>query len=644
MHLNSDDNGQAKRDADKMEKEDFSVVTKQVLEEFSLAKDFIKPKWNEWIVRLKLYNNQRRNNETVGDPLLFRIHQTVLASLYNDELQVDFLPREIGDEDMADNLTSLAAFDHAEMKKDELDYDWDWGATFYGHALCMMMEWNKKKKVPVPECMDMMTFLRDPRAVSINGKGIKRTNSARFFGRVIRLTKREMKENPKFKNFEGLKSSDSRSEFDENRKLRAEAQGVNPIMRQLEGENKDFELLEWFTYWKGKKTIITIPFSSRQQLDKEPVRFQVLEDQTKWPVIDRVIYPMPDTWDGVSVADLVEDKQRARAVSLNLALFGMKSTQYPMYLFNKSKIKNKGDLQLGFNKFIPIDGSVEGAIAEVPKQQIKQDVDYILGQLEFGAQAATATPELQQGIQARSKRTATELTIQQGKIDTRFSLSARIFGWSEKRLWRQWLDLYKKHFSEGVDKKMVRITGGALNQIRPFRRKDIISKTDPDIIVESKAASDAKRLVELNTRQSFYAQIAQDPDVDRRFLQRSIARIVGIRKQEMNALFPKTGEEILAEQENVRLNKNQPVTITLNDDDRTHLKFHQKANQTKATELHVQAHIRNLKLKAGIREVEEREARANGQLPAPQGAVPQPQATNSQAPFQQLNLPAPQTL
>ncbi len=643
MSLHSDDNTESKKDADEMDQKDFPSLTKQVLEEFSLSRDFIRPKWDEWIVRLKLYNNQKRGAETVGDPLLFRIHQTILSSLYNDELQVDFLPRELGDEDMADNLTSLAAFDHAEMEKDELDYDWDWGATFYGHSLCMMMEWSKKLKVPMPECMDMMTFLRDPRAIEINGRGLKQRNSARFFGRVIRLTKREMEKNPQFKNFEGLKSSDSRSEFDQNRKLRADAQGVNALQKQLEGENKDFELLEWFTYWKEKRTLVTIPFSSKQQLGKEPIRFQVLENQKKWPVLDRVIYPMTDTWDGVSVADLVEDKQRARAVSLNLALFGMKSTQYPMYLFNKTKIKNKADLQLGFNKFIPIDGSVEGAIAEVPKQQIKQDVDYIMGVLEFSAQAATATPELQQGIQARSKRTATEISIQQNKIDTRFSLSARVFGWSEKRFWRQWLDMEKKHFTD-VDKKIIRITGGAIDQIRTFERKDIFSKTDPDIVVESKAASDAKRLVELNTRQSFYAQIAQDPDVDRRFLQRSIARIVGIRKQEMNALFPKTGEEILAEQENVRLNKNQPVTITLDDDDRTHLKFHQKANQTKATELHIQAHIRNLKLKAGIREVEEREARRNGQLPAPPGAVPQPQATNPEAPFQQLNLPAPQTL
>jgi len=77
----------------------------------------MKPKLDEWAVRLKLYNNQKRDKETIGDPLLFTIHQTVLASLYSDRLGVDFLGREAGDEETAENLNAMAEYDYDEMEK-----------------------------------------------------------------------------------------------------------------------------------------------------------------------------------------------------------------------------------------------------------------------------------------------------------------------------------------------------------------------------------------------------------------------------------------------------------------------------------------------------------------------------------------------
>ena len=65
----------------------------------------MKPKWDEWALRLKLNNNQKRDKSAVGDPLLFTIHQTVLASLYDDKLMVSHEGREAGDDEIAENLT-----------------------------------------------------------------------------------------------------------------------------------------------------------------------------------------------------------------------------------------------------------------------------------------------------------------------------------------------------------------------------------------------------------------------------------------------------------------------------------------------------------------------------------------------------------
>ena len=100
----------------KLEKKGFKRLIQQIEKEYQLSWDHMKPKWDEWELRLKLYNNQKRDKEAVGDPLLFTIQQTVLASLYADRLTATFEAREDGDEDRAEITTSLAEFDYDEME------------------------------------------------------------------------------------------------------------------------------------------------------------------------------------------------------------------------------------------------------------------------------------------------------------------------------------------------------------------------------------------------------------------------------------------------------------------------------------------------------------------------------------------------
>jgi hypothetical protein len=154
-------------------------------------------------VRLKVYNNQKRDKEAIGDPLLFTIHQTVLASLYNDRLNVNFEGRESGDEETAENLNSLAIYDYDEMEKDILDYEWDWDASFFGRGLCLNMEFDRKLKCPVPEIIDPMTWLRDPHAKSVNGDR-KGRGAMRHGGREILLSKDDMDKAGIYFNYKGL--------------------------------------------------------------------------------------------------------------------------------------------------------------------------------------------------------------------------------------------------------------------------------------------------------------------------------------------------------------------------------------------------------------------------------------------------------
>jgi len=586
-----------KAEAERVEKTEYKGLIDQVEAEYQLARWFMKPKLDEWRVRLKLYNNQKRDKEAIGDPLLFTIHQTVLSSLYDDRLSVDFLGRESGDEETAENLNSLANYDYDEMEKSILDYSWDWDSSFFGRGLLLNFEFDRKLKCPTPEIIDIMTWLRDPRALSVNGDR-KGRGAMKFGGREIRLSKSDMDKAGIYFNYAGLKadtSSDIRSLVDANTQARAEAQGLADMSKfsKLIGANADYRCLEWFTHWEGKKVVVTLADNR-----KRVVRYTEIGGDV-WPIVDRSIYPISHDWDGVSIPDLVEDKQRARSVLQNLGLAGIKLGLHPTYLYNSNLIKNRNNLNIDFNKHIPVDGDPNNAVQAVQRQTVKQEVNWILEVLDTASQRATATPELQQGAMSEQQRTATELNLVAAKVDTRYSLSAKIFGWSEKRFWQQWYKLYKTHFAKDIDEKIIRIVGAMGSKWRTLTRENIITKTDPDVKIESKVISDSIKFNELQKYRLFIKDvITTDPqNSNTRFALRKIGRLSGFTKEEVEQVLPPSIDEMTADTENEKLDKNRIVKVQVYDDDFVHIEMHNKAADTPAKYAHIEAHKKAMMLK-----------------------------------------------
>lgn len=565
----------------------FKKLIDQVNSEYRISYDFMRPKWDEWGLRLKLNNNQKRDKSAVGDPLLFTIHQTVLASLYDDSLSVNFDPREAGDEETAENLNDLAEYDHEEMEKDIIDYTWDWDASFFGRGLVMLMEFDRDKKCPIPENWDPMVVLRDPLAKSVNGD-MKGRGRARWIGREIRLTKCEMKEAGYYFNFQDLKPDDTdiTSLVDANTSIRNEAQGYSDakVPESLKGDNATHRILEWITRFDGRLVLVSLAEGKTRV-----IRYTELEGD-RIPILDRPLYAVANDWDGVSIPDLVEDKQRARAKLTNLGIKVAEAGLYPMYLFDTTRITNKADLNYEQNKFIGVNGSPAGAVQIMAKDQIKSDVSFILDTLDVSAQKATATPDIQQGTIGTDKRTATELNIVNQKVDTRYSLSAKIFGWSEKRFWQQWYFLYKNHFNEGIDEKVIRVKGVMGAKFRPLRRENIIASVDPDVIVKSRILADAENYAQLQIFTKYVQIIAHDPTANLRYAEKKLGRLSGIKQDELNCIFPPTIDELLATDENEKLEKNKLAMVSAEDNHQIHLEIHNKLSDTAAKYAHIQAH------------------------------------------------------
>ncbi len=580
----------------------FKSLIDQIETEYQLSWAFMKPKLDEWNLRLKLYNNQKRDKEAIGDPLMFTIHQTVLASLYSDKLGAEFQPREDGDDDTAENLNILATYDEEDMEKDIFDYDFDWSASFYGRSLALFMDFDRITKTPIPEIINMMTWLRDPRAKSAQGDRRGR-NALRFGGREIRLTKNDMKNAGVYFGYEKIKSegTDINSILDSYEQAHIEAQGHGQPggSMQLKGDNADFRVLEWLTTWNNKKVIVSLA-GKRKQI----VRYTEL-GTPKFPIIDRTIYPIAFDWDGVSIPDLSEDKQRGRSVIQNLGIKGVKAGLHTTFLYDTNKIKNKADLNRELNKHVGVDGPVsDSVVREIQRSGVKSEVQWIMNVLDTAAQRATATPTMQQGGMNDEKRLATEINLVASGVDTRYSLSARIFGWSEKRFWKQWYALYKKHFKEGIDEKSVRIAGVTGAKWRKMTRENIIMNADPDVSIESKIISEAQQVRKLGMFRAFIKDVMTfDPTANTRFALKRIGKLSGIPKDEIDKVLPPTIDELTAEEENIDLENNKKREVTPIDNDVVHIEIHNKAADTPFKYAHIQAHKKNMMVRKAKPEI-----------------------------------------
>ena len=578
---------------EKITPDDQRRIILQIEKEWQLCWSYNAAKRKINLARLQLYNNQRRQQNTFGDPLMFTIFNTIHASLWDDRLAVSWEGRGgQGDEDVEENLNSLSTFDYDVMHKAELDYDWNWDAEFFGRGLLMLNDFDRTRGIqaPVPEVIDASTWIRDPRATSVNGD-MRGRGAMRFGGREIGLSYWEMKKHPDYFNLKSLrKSKEIKSTTDEMRAARRTAQGLENFAQKEEElgkyDNYEFRLVEWVTHIKGQKYLVTLG-NNRSLV----VRLRKMRNQREWPIIDRPLYPISHDWDGVSIPDLTEDKQRFRAMLLNLTGVAAKSDVMPTYAFDRTKIKNQNDLNFRTNKFIPVDGSTRDALTPVTKPTIHQYVNGIMDILDAAAQRATATPEIQQGVQSKEKRTLGELELVAAKVDTRYSMSAKLYGISEAKFWRQWYRLYKQHFKDKIDEKIIRIQGATAPMWRPLMRDNIISQVDPDVKIESKVISEAKRVREQQSYTGFATVVLQDPDTNRRFVLKRMSKLQGMSKEETDLMFPPNVDELQAEDENAVLNEGKLPEINVQDNHQTHIWIHSKAKQTP----HMLAHIRRHK-------------------------------------------------
>jgi len=575
-------------------------ILAQIKTEYDEGLQFMKPRWTALGEIYKMLCNKTRHKDKISMKLMYTYYSTVLASMYSDTLKTEFDPMTEEDTLHCENIRLLAQWDYELMGKAQLDYEWLATTLIEGSSLLLMCTWDKKESIPKPSVIDGMSLIRDPYATSVEGNA-DGTGKLRYFGRYIFLTEAEL--DARFAsgmytgNKKDLSLADESGEDDRQRRDRLVNQGYDTTTMQTkrtEAGNTLYKLLEWFTYIDGKPTM----FTTNATASIPPIRTWELPYKSL-PVIRRVVNPIPGQWDGYSICELVEDFHRQMNVVMNGALAIQKAGAFPRYLVDKNKIENLSDLMKAhFNQYLFVDGQPQGVIEEMPRRQVSQDTSFVMGQLDQMAQRATATGDIQQGVQGKAYRSATEQALVQENSDTRYGLTAKVLTWSEVAFWRQWYRMVKKYYPSQKE-KLIRLKGEGRFIWRPLTKDQINTAIDPDIRVVSFGEQIQERQRKLQALTMVSQELMMNPLADQQYLIKKKLELQGLTQDEIAKVFPPTVDQYISEMENVELAKNKPQQIHAQDDDYQHIMEHNKMPDTPAKLAHVKAHkIALLKKKA----------------------------------------------
>jgi hypothetical protein len=135
--------------ANKVQNEDLYMTlpleTREIYSKYMESFYFLQPRKVRQVKQIALLNNLQRGDENIASTLLLTLFNRIMSSLYDDKLQIKFLPSQGINQDQISAYNMLAQSDYLEMNKAKLDYDWCWDTLFYGRGYCETLKFNKKR-------------------------------------------------------------------------------------------------------------------------------------------------------------------------------------------------------------------------------------------------------------------------------------------------------------------------------------------------------------------------------------------------------------------------------------------------------------------------------------------------------------------
>lgn len=600
------------------------LSTRDIYTKYEESFQFLQTRKRRQVNQLVLLNNLQRGDENIASTLLLTLFNRIMSNLYDDKMQVKFVPGEELDQKKINSLNILAQNDYREMDKARLDYDWCWDTLFFGRGYLETLQFDKARKILKPHVINPLVFGYDPY--------FDDPQQWRYYWKWITKSKWEIQKLIDAGRITGITRPDEiGSGIDpqlwEYKIKRDEAKlAIAPSPDSYEGDV--YQILEFFGYNdKGNKSVFWLDrdFSKilyQEELDLQDSDSEIDPKGSNWPIVVKEAFREPHASVVFSVADLLEDKHRARSVLLNLAFIAAKDKANPLYVYNPDKVNDVTQLfSRQINQHIPV-SDVATAIAPLNTQEpLSPGLSAFMQMLSQEANDPVGTGMAL--APAGNKQTATADAIQQQLNDLAQSLQSKVMQFGEKEFWSQWYKRYRR-YSKAGDEKIATIVGVKGMTFEKIDLGDIHTKYPPGVLIFSAKEAEYKELVLRRDLMQMYPdlQMTLDPAGMKNFNKYVFLPKFLNDPVMLDILLPKSIDEIKAEEENDAININSLPNVLPTDNDSEHLPIHYMAKRTWALWAHIAWHEEQLAQK---KQEAEQMAQQQG---APQAGQPIPGQPN----------------
>ncbi len=545
--------------------------------------DFLQQRKRRQVSQLVLLNNLNRSEQNIASTLLLTLFDRVLSSLYDDKMQVKFLPSQGILQEQLNSYNLLAQSDYLEMNKAKLDYDWAWDTLFFGRGYLETLRFNKKRKQMEPTVINPLMFGYDPY--------FEEVQDWRYYWKWVTKSKWELMKLIKANVITGVdRVEDIPNGVDtylwDYKVKRDEAKKA--VAPSIETESGDvYQILEFYGYnEKGEKSVSWIDkdFSKilfEQKLDLQDGEQIVTPDGesidtgSKWPIVVKECFREPHSTVNFSIPDLIEDKHRAKSVLLNLAYIAAKDKANPIYGYNPDKVRDVAQFfSRQINQHIPMDDPTAAWPLNTEDPMSAGLLNFI-SMITTEANEPVGTGQAQQPQSKRGQNTATEVAIDQQLNDMAQSLQSKIMQFGEAEFWSHWFNRYKKYGKE-LGEKMANIVGVKGVKSEMIKMSDFNTDFPPGVMVYSAKEAEYKELVMRRDLIQLYPQLAQTlgPDGMRNFNKHVFFPKFLQDPSLIDTMFPDTLDELNATEENELLKENKYPPVKETDDHLTHIYIH----------------------------------------------------------------------
>lgn len=617
---------------------------RDIYSKYNEAFYFLQPRKKRQANQIALLNNLQRGDENIASTLLITLFNRVMSSLYDDKIQIKFVPNEEIEQKQINSINLLAQNDYQQMGMKQLDYDWTWDALFYGRGYMETLRFDTERKIMQPHVINPLAFGYDPyfanpqdwryywKWITKSGIEIEALIKAQVIKNITKATDLPSGIDPYLWNYKVIKER---------------AKGVTPeASDSYQGDI--YQILEFFGYNKnGEKCVYWVDKDFSKILYYEVLDLQdgeeilgpgneVVKVNSKWPIVLKEAFREPHASVVFSVADLLEDKHRARSVLLNLAFLAAKDKANPIYQYNPDKVNDVSQL---FNRqiyqHIPV-SDVTSAIAPLNTDSAMDPSLQAFMQVLTQEASDPVGTNVQAAPQAKSggKQTATEAAIQQQLSDLAQSLQSKIMQFGVEEFWGDWYNRYKRHTKEG-DEKIATIVGVKGVTFEKIDLGSIRTKYPPGVRVFSAKEAEYKELVERRDLMEMYPNFQQSltPDGMRNFNKYVFFPKFLSDPTTIDILMPDSIDELKAAQENERLGADNLPQVQPTDNHEQHLVVHRMAKDSWAKWIHIGWHEELLSEQK--KQMQQQAMQPSGGQGAPGGGMPGMQVPGEPAQPQQ---------